>query len=85
MNLRIVVQFARQAVFIQGFLLFYLIPGKVLEETGYDLTSQIRQSDCVEMTIKEQRITLYIVGNVPEDYVFRTRTRKEISVCCHLC
>lgn len=53
---------------------------QVLEETGYDLSSQLRPDDFIEMSIKEQRITLYVVGGVPEDYLFQTRTRKEISV-----
>lgn len=53
---------------------------QVLEETGYDLTDQLRPEDRIELSIKEQRITLYIVGGVPEDYHFQTRTRKEISV-----
>lgn len=54
---------------------------KVSEETGYDLTQQLKSDDFIEMSIKEQRITLYIVTGVPEDYPFQTRTRKEISVC----
>ena len=32
------------------------------------------------MSIKEQKISLYIVAGVPEDFHFQTRTRKEISV-----
>jgi len=32
------------------------------------------------MSIKEQLISLYIVAGVPEDYPFKTKTRKEISV-----
>lgn len=53
---------------------------KVLEETGYDLSKQLSPDNCIEMSIKEQRISLYIVPGVPEDYPFQTRTRKEISV-----
>lgn len=53
---------------------------QVLEETGYDLTGQLKPEDFLETTIKEQRMTLYIVPGVPEDYAFQTRTRKEISV-----
>ena len=56
---------------------------QVLEETGYDLAGQIRRKDKIHLTIREQRITLFIVGNVPEDYPFQTRTRKEISVRRH--
>jgi mRNA-decapping enzyme subunit 2 len=32
------------------------------------------------MSIKEQKISLFIVPGVPEDYPFKTKTRKEISV-----
>ena len=31
--------------------------------------------------MKEQKISLYVVPGVPEDYPFETKTRKEISVC----
>jgi mRNA-decapping enzyme subunit 2 len=54
---------------------------QVLEETGYDLTKQINPDDIIVVTIKEQRISLFIVPGVPEDFPFQTRTRKEISVC----
>ena len=53
---------------------------KVLEETGYNLADQLNPEDVIEMSIKEQKISLYIVPNVPEDFEFETRTRKEISV-----
>lgn len=53
---------------------------QVLEETGYDLDGQINPTDVVELSIKDQSLSLYIVPNVPEDYHFETRTRKEISV-----
>ena len=53
---------------------------QVLEETGFDLSTRLNASDHIEITIKEQRITLYVVGGIPEDYPFQTRTRKEISV-----
>ncbi|KAF9654354.1 DCP2-domain-containing protein [Thelephora ganbajun] len=52
---------------------------EVFEETGYDLTGQINQDHVIEMSIKQQKISLYIVPGVPEDYPFKTRTRKEIS------
>ena len=55
---------------------------QVFEETGYDLTGQIKQDHVIEMSIKQQKISLYIVPGVPEDYPFKTRTRKEISVSC---
>jgi mRNA-decapping enzyme subunit 2 len=34
----------------------------------------------IEIVINEQRISLFIVPGVPEDYAFKTKTRKEISV-----
>ncbi|CAG8807232.1 9060_t:CDS:2, partial [Racocetra persica] len=52
---------------------------EVLEETGYDITPLIREQDYVELTIREQRIRLYIVVGVPEDTEFCPKTRKEIS------
>ncbi|KAJ6509525.1 Dcp2, box A domain-containing protein [Mycena vitilis] len=52
---------------------------EVLEETGYNLASQINKDDVIEMSIKEQKISLYIVPGVSEDYPFKTKTRKEIS------
>ena len=57
---------------------------QVLEETGYDLDGQIIPEDVIELSIKEQSISLYIVPGVPEDYPFETKTRKEISVCLSL-
>ena len=53
---------------------------QVFEETGYDLTGKVNQDHVIEMSIKQQKISLYIVPGVPEDYPFKTRTRKEISV-----
>ena len=35
------------------------------------------------MSIKEQLISLFIVPGIPEDFSFKTRTRKEISVCAN--
>ncbi|KAF7985372.1 hypothetical protein HWV62_6611 [Athelia sp. TMB] len=52
---------------------------EVLEETGYDLAGQLDPQDVIEMSIKEQKISLYIVAGIPEDYAFETKTRKEIS------
>lgn len=51
------------------------------EETGYDLEGQLDPENVIELSIKQQKISLYIVPGVPEDYPFKTRTRKEISVC----
>ncbi|KAF8587276.1 DCP2-domain-containing protein [Ramaria rubella] len=52
---------------------------EVLEETGYNLNGQIRKSDCIRLCIKQQPITLFVVPGVPEDFPFKTQTRKEIS------
>lgn len=52
----------------------------MLEETGYNLAGQIDPQNVIEMSIKEQKISLFIVSGVPEDYPFKTKTRKEISV-----
>ncbi|CAG8826762.1 3695_t:CDS:2, partial [Gigaspora margarita] len=52
---------------------------EVLEETGYDISPLIKEHDYVELTIREQRIRLYIVVGVPEDTEFCPKTRKEIS------
>jgi mRNA-decapping enzyme subunit 2 len=51
-----------------------------MEETGYNLAGQIVESNALEMTIKEQRVILYIVPGISEDYQFKTNTRKEIGV-----
>ncbi|KAG6911971.1 hypothetical protein DXG01_000219 [Tephrocybe rancida] len=52
---------------------------EVLEETGYNLAGQLNPDHLIEMSIREQKISLFIVPGVPEDYPFKTKTRKEIS------
>ena len=52
----------------------------MLEETGYDLENQLDPDNVLQMSIREQSISLYIVPGVPEDFPFKTKTRKEISV-----
>ncbi|KAM0789866.1 hypothetical protein ACM66B_006712 [Microbotryomycetes sp. NB124-2] len=67
---------------------------EVYEETGYDASwafspEQLQQGYVeragerdpfyVEVVIREQKLRLYFIPNVPEDTVFETRTRKEIS------
>ncbi|KAA1471498.1 DCP2-domain-containing protein [Dentipellis sp. KUC8613] len=52
---------------------------EVMEETGYNLAGQIERDDVIEMSIREQLISLFIVPGVPENYPFQTKTRKEIS------
>ncbi|KAL9543933.1 hypothetical protein MBANPS3_007886 [Mucor bainieri] len=52
---------------------------EVLEETGYDVGPLLKKPDYIELTMREQRIRLYIIQGVPEDTQFIPRTRKEIS------
>ncbi|KAL0080474.1 Dcp2, box A domain-containing protein [Phycomyces blakesleeanus] len=52
---------------------------EVLEETGYDVEPLLKQQDYIELTMREQRIRLYLIVGVPEDTDFVPRTRKEIS------
>ncbi|KYQ93263.1 hypothetical protein DLAC_05919 [Tieghemostelium lacteum] len=52
---------------------------EVYEETGFDCTNYLNQKHFLEILIKEQKTKLYIVAGVPEETVFKTRTRKEIS------
>ncbi|KAG6851066.1 hypothetical protein H0H93_002958 [Arthromyces matolae] len=52
---------------------------EVLEETGYNLAGQLNPEHLIEMSIREQKISLFVVPGVPEDYPFKTKTRKEIS------
>jgi hypothetical protein len=53
---------------------------QVLEETGYNIKPFASEENCISVSIYSQMITLYIIHPVPEDTVFETRTRKEISV-----
>lgn len=64
---------------------------KVLEETGYNLCGKIQRQHRIDLCVKQQPVTLFVVPGIPENFVFRTQTRKEISVClffsitpCHL-
>jgi mRNA-decapping enzyme subunit 2 len=45
------------------------------------MSGKVISDDCIESVAKEQRVKLYIVTGIPEDTIFITRTRKEISVC----
>jgi 8-oxo-dGTP pyrophosphatase MutT (NUDIX family) len=53
---------------------------EVLEETGYNLASEIQEEDYINTIVREQSVTLFIVRGINESYPFKTRTRKEISV-----
>ena len=53
---------------------------EVLEETGFDCRQYIRSSDDVLTTrVATQSIKLFVARGVPEETVFETQTRKEIS------
>ena len=53
---------------------------QVEEEIGYQISNLINEQYIAEQNIRGQRVTLFMVPNVPEDYPFETHTRKEISV-----
>ncbi|KAG8907555.1 mRNA-decapping enzyme subunit 2 [Tulasnella sp. 403] len=53
---------------------------EVLEETGYNCEDKILEEAQITLQGKDQQfVTIYVVPNVPEDFPFNTRTRKEIS------
>ena len=53
---------------------------QVREECGFDVTPYLKPGDYVDVVMKEQSVRLYICHGVPQDTVFETQTRKEISV-----
>jgi mRNA-decapping enzyme subunit 2 len=55
---------------------------EVLEETDFDITKFINELDNIELTLREQKVKLFIIPGVPEDTYFHPRTRKEISKIC---
>ncbi|KXS22421.1 DCP2-domain-containing protein, partial [Gonapodya prolifera JEL478] len=52
---------------------------EVLEETGFNCLPLLKEEDFVELTIREQRVRLFIVVGVPEDREFAPLTKNEIS------
>ena len=52
---------------------------EVLEETGFDCTNKLVKNGYIDVAIRDQKIRLYIIPNVPMDTEFKTQTRKEIS------
>ncbi|KAH8087546.1 Dcp2, box A domain-containing protein [Filobasidium floriforme] len=52
---------------------------EVHEEIGYDITPLLNLDDFIEVTMNDQKMTLFIVCDVPRDAKFETLTRKEIS------
>ncbi|ETW10333.1 hypothetical protein H310_00659 [Aphanomyces invadans] len=60
---------------------------EVFEECGYDTSTivsadgvGINAKDFIEFHVNQQRIRMYIVTNVPEEFNFAPQTRKEISL-----
>lgn len=52
----------------------------MLEETGCDVSEQLKLDDFIEVTVGQQRVRLFIVVGVREDTVFAPQTKNEISV-----
>jgi len=52
---------------------------EVYEEVGFDLSSKIAKDDFITLTLREQKIKLFIVSGISESTNFVTRTRNEIS------
>lgn len=52
---------------------------EVMEETGFDVSNLLNQSDYIELIFGEQRVRLYIIGGVKDDTAFAPLTKKEIS------
>jgi mRNA-decapping enzyme subunit 2 len=52
---------------------------EVLEETGYDVAGRLREEDAFTMVQNAKRLKMYIVRDVPEDFPFEPRVRKEVS------
>jgi 8-oxo-dGTP pyrophosphatase MutT (NUDIX family) len=53
---------------------------EVYEETSLEVQDQLKEEDSLEVTLKEQKLKMYIVAGIPENTQFVPRTRKEISV-----
>jgi len=53
---------------------------EVLEECGYDVGNTLKEKLFIEFTQNQQRMRMFIAKDVPEDFPFAPRTRKEISL-----
>lgn len=53
---------------------------EALEECGYDATGKVMPENYIQFNKSTQRVRLYVVAGVPEDYNFAPQTRKEISL-----
>ncbi|KAI8813709.1 Dcp2, box A domain-containing protein [Cladochytrium replicatum] len=52
---------------------------EVYEEIGFDIGDRVKAEQYVERTLKDQKIRLYIITDVPETTKFKPQTRKEIG------
>ena len=52
---------------------------EVMEETSFDITSYVDETDFITINLTKRVLKLYIIWNVPESYNFQPKTRKEIS------
>lgn len=52
---------------------------ETLEETGYDVGSAIFDDFSLDVVNDSQNVTMFVVVNVPRDFPFAPRVRKEIS------
>jgi 8-oxo-dGTP pyrophosphatase MutT (NUDIX family) len=52
---------------------------EVLEETGYDIASQLVDDQYLQININDQTIRLYIITGVSKQTKFEPRTRREIK------
>ena len=53
---------------------------EVLEETGYDISGNLKAEQYLQIQINDQVIRLYIITNVPKNTKFEPQTRREIKV-----
>ncbi|XP_022134263.1 mRNA-decapping enzyme subunit 2-like [Momordica charantia] len=52
---------------------------EVLEEAGFDVTNLLNKSEYIEVIFGQQRVRLYIIAGVKDDFAFAPQTKKEIS------
>jgi mRNA-decapping enzyme subunit 2 len=52
---------------------------EVEEETGYSCREEASPDQHIELLVRQQQMRLYIAPGVPEDFTFKTQTRKEIG------
>ncbi|CAN7984768.1 unnamed protein product [Ixodes hexagonus] len=52
---------------------------EVLEETGFDISPFLNQTEFIERQVFDTQVRLYLIVGVPRDTPFSPRTRKEIK------